>query len=1220
MVNGWTVWNLTGAINNWKRIEIQLNRLFANFDIQNRMINMKIEYLNQRLIEIHSNLNRSDDILIQLIIPGYSYQTNGKLLANYTNCSLDFPIFENSKQTSHIHFDFISLSNSLIFNLTSTLHNQYFLRSIQNLTFTNQFLSQLNHEFNLTMFEYHLISSNLIINYFQNSTIVQLLNGSFHLPNLFVSKPFHFHYKKDSKIFLQLFHWANFTQIERNSHLQTSFGLHLFIRNNLPAKISFQFEQTIFNKRLVFLIEIDRNWMISLIVNQKFRYELVTSPMDSVFLIRQINLLTNQTRVLPIHYYSDSQTLIRIEIRFSKYFTRFMNDFLLDFSLKNHTLKLSSFIPLFKREFLSFVWIRSVQKELFHFSGSIQAKILHKRRLIDYDYDVNLASIRFWTFNSKLSLLSSKPIHWNLNLTNDYLWNGQWTIDFHLTSDQQQELIRLHHQYTYTTLISNLIFQLKLISTKYDLDFNYYHFNQTIGGLWKKNFEIHRITGDWNSTENSLSLNTETMKSKTILQPKLIKILIERLHQQIGFVFQRTRVNHSDILECNPYLIIQSTARLLEIDYYTINDGLMKMIFEWSTRSYFSWNYTNNARIVLPIQKFEIDTRTNYILHFHTTAFQYSSIYNRQKRQLTLRRLPFDEHSDDIIRLKIRFHLNQTLTTHLQVINNHYRIFAYPNDRKTFWLINGTFRYDHFQAFLNISRNDWLLSSMFQFNSTFHIATGRYVQFLPTNNSQFALEIFLKSRFHSLFQYSGLHSLIGLKFFHNSSNIDLSFSSQSINSTSYQLNFQLNQQINQTWILKIENNRFDLSNDNLEFQFNGSFNHLSFLHSIQHQKTYFFFDGNTILFTTDTFGMILSNLSSESRKDLEFFHKTSNQNLTIHYYKYGEFRRKNFNIQTPIYDIEIVYYLDTNENRFVRFIFEFIPLQMSSFSFVRGRTFRIGYQTKHKQCFLEGNLAFGLDDIDNKDLLTMTERWKLVYGFERYQRLFIKWNLKIDLQRKIARGNVQILDPNGQMSKSISTDIDTQLNDMMFLVNIRTSYGSSKPILVQLNIDRNLFTRQYIVFNLSHDYSRTNLSLTIDRYPQRKLLVRYKSNQSSNERTLFHFYGNTTNSQLKLFVELQEFIHWNLSLPISYPESGILQSTFVVDNNEYFYGQFDPSILKLRFREYAVNISLNQLIVQTRSDEQILAAISLRNLHANSSANLITFFSQTNFPKVKKTK
>ena len=78
---------------------------------------------------------------------------------------------------------------------------------------------------------------------------------------------------------------------------------------------------------------------------------------------------------------------------------------------------------------MSLIWNRYLHEELFHFHGLIQMKILKRRRIFDYEYNCNLASIRYWTLNSNLILFSFDPIQWNFNVTNDYLWNGMWAID-----------------------------------------------------------------------------------------------------------------------------------------------------------------------------------------------------------------------------------------------------------------------------------------------------------------------------------------------------------------------------------------------------------------------------------------------------------------------------------------------------------------------------------------------------------------------------------------------------------------------------------------------------------------------------------------------------------------------------------------------------------------------------------------------------------------------
>jgi len=296
---------------------------------------------------------------------------------------------------------------------------------------------------------------------------------------------------------------------------------------------------------------------------------------------------------------------------------------------------------------------------------------------------------------------------------------------------------------------------------------------------------------------------------------------------------------------------------------------------------------------------------------------------------------------------------------------------------------------------------------------------------------------------------------------------------------------------------------------------------------------------------------------------------------------------------------------------------EFLPLQMSSFTLVRGRTFRIGYETKAKQCILSGNLAFGIEDIDNKQILNMNERWKLIYGIEKRDKIYFKWNMKIDLDKKSLQGRVNIQDPNEEMSIPIYSDINAQLTDMILMTNIRTVYSSSKSIIVQLDIDQRIITQQYISLKLIHELSKTNLSFTIDHYPQRKLLIRLKPNNNSHEKTFLHLYANTTKSQLKLLLILANQIHVNLTLPKSYPETGLLHSSLFIENEEYFDGRLDTTAFKFRSKDYLLNISLNQLILQKRFNQQLLASIFSRWIERNSSTALITVFSQTDFKRVR---
>ncbi|CAF3937265.1 unnamed protein product, partial [Rotaria sp. Silwood1] len=71
-------------------------------------------------------------------------------------------------------------------------------------------------------------------------------------------------------------------------------------------------------RRLSLFFEIDRNWILSLTINKKNRYEFISSPIDSLLLLKRIHIDTNTSQILPINYYTDNQTLIRIEILFTK--------------------------------------------------------------------------------------------------------------------------------------------------------------------------------------------------------------------------------------------------------------------------------------------------------------------------------------------------------------------------------------------------------------------------------------------------------------------------------------------------------------------------------------------------------------------------------------------------------------------------------------------------------------------------------------------------------------------------------------------------------------------------------------------------------------------------------------------------------------------------------------------------------------------------------------
>ncbi|CAF5008669.1 unnamed protein product, partial [Rotaria sp. Silwood1] len=874
LINGWSLWNISFLIMNYKQIQIQFDRFTFNSHFNNRTIHFAINSLKQKILRSYIDINQSNIIHVLVEIPGYYYESKGKLYANYTNFFIDFPIIETiigkTKKQSHIYFEFLSFDKNLILNLTSNFRNEYLFKLIQNFTFYNNSLYQSNIQSSLIMIKmihYQLFSFHSFIQYVQNSRIIDLWNGSIILPSLFFSKPFLLHYQKDSQLFIQIFNLANLTQTLTNYQISTKFGFQLSIINDLSTKIHIYIEQHLIGRRLSLFFEIDRNWILSLTINKKIRYEFISSPIDSLLLLKRIHIDTNTSQILPINYYTDNQTLIRIEILFTKIFSSFINNFILDISLKNHSFKILCHIPLFKREFFSLIWNRYIEKELFHFHGLIQTKFLRRRHFIDYEYNWNLASFHFWIFDSRLKLFSFDPIEFNFNITNDYLWYGKWAIDFYLMLSNHRQLIRFNHKYHYTTFRSNFLFDLHLINSHYDLNFNYYHSNYSIQGQFIKNKHTHLIDGFWNTTANILQLNTEEMKSMTLITSTLIKSIIEIYHQKIGVLIERTTnnfTNDTQIIECNPYLIIQIRPRLFVIHYYTLSDDLSTMMFEWSTFSYLSWNYTGHGHRIIPMTKFEIDIRKKYIFHFHTLTFKYSSIYNNKKRQLIIQREPMAEDSDDRYIFKMKFHHNRTFLIHLQVLNNHYEVIGNSYDENFHWKLHGYFQRDQFNGSLLISNNDWWLSSQLNFNSSLYISTGRYVQLIATSDPQIAFEILLKSRFHIAFQYSGLQSIIVLKFFHNSSNINIYFSSKPINKTMFNINFQLSNQINQNWILNIYNQRFFLYNHNYEFIFNGSLYDFSFQHIIENKKNLFFINENTIQFHTNNYGMIISNLSTDT--------------------------------------------------------------------------------------------------------------------------------------------------------------------------------------------------------------------------------------------------------------------------------------------------------------------------------------------------------------------
>ena len=643
-------------------------------------------------------------------------------------------------------------------------------------------------------------------------------------------------------------------------------------------------------------------------------------------------------------------------------------------------------------------------------------------------------------------------------------------------------------------------------------------------------------------------------------------------------------------------------------------------MYEWSRDSYVSWNYTGHGRTIFPIRKFELDARTNYLFRLHTTTFKYTSMYNFEKRQLIVRRTPLAENADDRFEFKSRYFTNRTFLFHLQVINNHYEIIGQPEPEEFSWQLHGYFRRDPLNGSLVISPSDWWFSSRVDINSSLYISTGRYVQLLPHQDPQLAVEVLLKKRFHVAFQYAGLQSLVALKVVHHSSNIDFVFSSKAINETLFNLRCQINDLINQSWILIVQDERYQLYDHQGEFSFNGSLKDLSFQHTLDDRRNILIYNEDSIELMTNEFGFLLSNRSSETSRYIHVYHRKQKQNLTIQYFSSGQFSFNNLSVQTPIYDISLTYYPTDEEHRYVKVILEFLPLQMSAFSLVRGRSFRIGYQTRSKQWMLSGNLAFSIEDFDRRQIITMDERWKLSYGLEKREKIYLKWNVRINSVIKSFQGRVTIQDPNDELSTPVYSEVQGHITDPMIIVTLRTSYSPSENqsqyILLRFNIDQRMLRQQYIAVNLIHESSATNLSFTIDRYPQRRLRITLKPNGSVEPKTLLHLYANTTESQLKLLLLFAEFIHINLTLPKSYPPTGVLHSALFMNDEEYYDGYLETSALHLRTKDHYLNISMGRLSLQERSTGQLVASIVARWIDRNSSTALITFLQPKDFSRV----
>ena len=651
---------------------------------------------------------------------------------------------------------------------------------------------------------------------------------------------------------------------------------------------------------------------------------------------------------------------------------------------------------------------------------------------------------------------------------------------------------------------------------------------------------------------------------------------------------------------------------------YALNDGLSSMMCEWASNSYVSWNYTGHGRIPFSLRKFELDTRTKYLFRLHTTTFKYASILNPNKGQWVVRREPVADGADDRFELKVRLHSNRTLLTHLQVIDNHYHIIAHPCHEDLCWQLHGLLRHDPFNGSLTLCHRDGGFSSKLDFNASLYVNTGRFVQILPHEHPQLAFEILLRDRAHLALQYAGWRSLMALNFSHTSSNTHIFLSSASVDQKRFHLRVRLNDALNQSWTLDTDDERFSVREHDGEFVCNITLKQFVCRHSFENRLTEFLVDENSIHFITDQFGFALSNRSADdATRSLHVYDRKSQQNLTVDYYRSGRFVFEKNNIETPIYDVQVIYYPNTSESNTVKVLFEFLPLQMSAFSLVRGRSFRVGYQTARKQLVLAGNLAFGLADLSDTQRIRMNERWKLLYGLEKHEKLYLRWNVNIDLERKSFRGRMTVEDPNDDQSIAVSSDIVGHMHDRMLRTTMTTVYSASvnrsKSIVVHANVDPRLMTQQYISVRLIHESSKTNLSVTLDHVPRQTLHLSLKPNASSAERTLMHLCVNRTESHLKLLLILVDLIHVNLTLPKSHPDAGLLYSSLYLSDDEYFYGYFDDNALKLRFKEYLWNTSSSQMTFEERANGTILASAFARWTERNSSTALVTLFTQQDF-------
>jgi hypothetical protein len=503
-------------------------------------------YADMKLFRFDIHRNQSRTICMSFETSNTYYNMNGTLVASYTDFLLDFPIVDDKKKTSHIQMYLSSTDTSLLFNVTSNYRREYFLSSFYHLTFLHRYIYRSCTQIRLHMIKYQLFSWYALIDYQDNSTLIRFSNGSLHLPTLFVRKPLYWSFNNDSSWFIQIFHWANLTRTSTAMHLNSPFGLRISSINDLFTRISIDIEQHVFDQRLQWRLTIDHHWTVSLTIDRFIRYELMSIGSDSLLRLTRINLRNNQTHYLTLSYSTDNETLLHVQISFAKYFSTFINDFILDVSLRNRTLKCLCHLPFFKREFISFVWQRHMTSNFGYFHGSVQMNLLRRRRLIDYDYQWDLGSLTYWSLHSRLTVLSLNPIVWTWNFTNDYLWSGQWNIDFRLLLANHRELIRIYHYYRNNRLLSSIIFDIHLMNKHYYVNVNYSHLNHSIHGNFIRNNNQYPLYGIWSTKNSCLQLNTTDIISTTWFTSTSMKILVQTNEQKLGFLIESTNRQSTD--------------------------------------------------------------------------------------------------------------------------------------------------------------------------------------------------------------------------------------------------------------------------------------------------------------------------------------------------------------------------------------------------------------------------------------------------------------------------------------------------------------------------------------------------------------------------------------------------------------------------------------------------------------------------------------------------